>query len=373
VGKRLITRLSVAAALALLLAVPTQPAAAQTWPLPLLPVLFGGTLEPVATPAGPSRTVLAWRFNPNPCVLPREANAEEDVLRRTQRRLYETACRANLWFDGRFGGGLGNIEAARGVYGTLELLAVHSQAEGFDEKVRLKVRWDFPNLENRLNAFLGREDEDDFVKDKSDRFAMRSQFFGLESDERWLAGLGYSLPGTDRQRIDFKVGARLSSESEIFLQSRLRRNHYFGDDTALRFRQVVFYENRDGFGATTSLDFDQVLNDKVLVRLGARGTFSEATEGVDWRGLVVIYQNLQGDRAMAWEAFATGETRYEVPVDEYGLRAIYRQRFFVDGVHLETILGYSWPRELLTDRRKGSVTVGLGLDIGFGRRDVKAD
>ena len=209
---------------------------------------------------------------------------------------------------------------------------MHTDFEGFDEKVRFKVRWDFPNLDRRLNAFLGREDEDDFVKDKNDNFAMRAPFFSLEGEEQWLAGLGYSLPGSDRQKMDFRVGGRLSTESKIFLQGRLRRNHYFGEQTAARYRQAVFYENRDGFGTTMGLDVDHVVNPRLLARVGLRGTFSEATEGVEWRALTIFYKNLSGDRAMAWEGFVRGESRDEVPLKDYGLRMIHRQRFLVEGV-----------------------------------------
>lgn len=333
-------------------------------PLPLAPSLFRGSRMAIPELEGnafgpPPPPVLL-----NPCWVRRPEN--EEMLERTQRRLYQTACQANLWFDGLFGPS-GNAEAARSISGRLEIAGFYSEADQFEQKVRFDARWEFPNLDRRLNAFLGRDDEDDFVRGQADGFGLRSSFFNLERDERWLAGLGYSLPGNDRQRVDFSVGARLRSSPEVFVQGRLRRNHYFGDKTALRFRQVVFYQNRDGFGATTSLDIDRVLSTRTLFRWGSRVTRSEATDGADWRSAAILYQNLPGDRAIAAELFATGETQWEVPLREYGTRLIYRQRFLVDGVHAEAIVGYSWPREDLSERRKGSTNLGFGIDIAFGR------
>jgi hypothetical protein len=345
---------------ALLVSVPT--ARADVFPLLVTPALFRGT--PLALP-GFDGVPLASERAPmlsNPCqVAPQD---DEEMLARTQRRLYQTACRANLWFDGLFGPS-GDVRAARSIYGRMEILGYYSEAEEWDQKVRFDARWEFPNLDRRLNAFLGREDEDDFVRDQSDGFALRPAF-DLERQESWLAGLGYSLPGTSRQRVDFQVGARLRRNPEVFVQAKLRRNHYFGEKTALRFREVVFYQNRDGFGATSSLDIDRVLGKQTLFRFGTRLTRSESTDGADWRSAMVVYQNLPGDRAVAVEAFATGESAWEVPVREYGVRSVYRQRFLTEGVYAQAILGYTFPRETLADRREGSTNIGFGLEIQFG-------
>ena len=349
------------AALFLLLGIPL-PGRALDLPLTLPSSLFRGS--PLALAAfegrrlGPPPPVLA-----NPCWV--EVAGNEVMLERTQRRLYQTACHANLWFDGLFGPS-GNAQAAHAISGRMEVAGFYSEAKQFEQKVRFDARWQFPNLDRRLNAFLGRDDEDDFVRDKADGFSLRSSFFNLEREESWLAGLGYSLPSTDRQRVDFSVGAHLRRSPEIFVQARLRRNHYFGDKTALRFRQVAFYQNRDGFGSTSSLDLDRVLGTQTLFRWGSRATLSEATDGVEWRSAAILYRNLPGDRALALELFATGETQWEVPLKEYGTRVVYRQRLLVDGVHFETLIGYSWPREDLSVERQGSTNLGFGIEIAFG-------
>jgi hypothetical protein len=323
------------------------------------PVLLPTTPLP-EPPASPAEPVRLYR---DACLV--RAPEEEARLEAAQRMLFETVCRANRWVDGLFG--YEDPEAAARVTGRAELGGLYSDYEGVEPRTRFHARWQFPNLDRRINAFIGREEEDEFVQDRSEALVMRSSFFDLESEEDWLAGLGYSLPGSGRRRTDLQVGAKLSTAPKIFAQARVRWVFFPSERSAWRLRETVFYQNRDGFGVTSTIDRDRVLTPKLLLRWGARATFSEATEGAEWRSAAVLYQNLPGDHAMAWELFATGESADEVPLHEYGARILLRQPFFAEGVHGVWVLGYSYPRREFDERREGSGSIGFSLEIAFGR------
>jgi hypothetical protein len=289
-------------------------------------------------------------------------------LNRPYGKLYETLCGAALWFDGLFGE-RNEIAtaAARGTSGRFEISGLNSDYEGTKFRVRGNVRFDFPNFDRRWNAFLGRDDQDDFIRDRTEGLALRSQFLDFADENRWLAGLGYSRPGTYKQRTDFRVGGKLGSEPEVFVQGRHRRNFCINDRNLFHFRETIFWTNRDGFGSTTSLDFDHVVKRTMLLRWGNIGTVSEATEGLDWRSAILLYQSLHNAKALAYEIFIRGETANEVPLKEWGARTIYRQPLLHrDWLAGEVVLGYSWPRFELEDKREGSLTVGLGLEILVG-------
>jgi hypothetical protein len=290
---------------------------------------------------------------------------EEALLDQSRRVLTETFCGATLWFDGLFGGEP-DVENARAVSGRVELSTIYSEAEGTDPRARLRLKYDLPNLDRRVNLFLGRDDRDDVVQGREKGVAIRSSVFGVETEDRWLAGLGYSPPGRWAERVDFRVGGRLSSSPEVFLQGRLRRNFFVGDRTVWRLREVAFYENRDGFGSTTSVDFDYVLRRRLLFRWGTVGTFSEVTEGLDWRSATVLYQNLGSRSAIAWELFVRGSTDGEVMFREYGARTVYRQPLNREWLYGEVITGYSWPRYFRDEPRDGSALIGVGLELLFG-------
>jgi hypothetical protein len=290
----------------------------------------------------------------------------EPLIDEARRRMYETLCGAALWFDGLFGENQ-NVTSARRASGRLEISGQISEYEGTKFRTRGNVRLDFPNLDNRLNAFLGRDDEDDFVRDRNEGLALRSQFIPIETNERWLAGLGYSLPGSYRQRTDFRVGGKGGRTPEIFVQGRHRRNWVINPRNLWHFRETIFWTNRDGFGSTTVLDYDHLMTRSLLFRWGSAGTVSESTDGLDWRSAALMYHNLPKSRAIAYEVFIRGKSKSEVPLQEWGTRVIYRQqllrRSWLAG---EIVTGYSWPRFELEDRRKGSYTFGLGIEILIG-------
>lgn len=292
---------------------------------------------------------------------------EAPLIDDTRRLLEETFCGATLWFDGLFGGEP-DVENARAVSGRVELSTLYTEVDGVDPKGRLRLKYDLPTLERRLNLFLGRDEEDEVVEDRQEGFAIRSSVFGLESEERWLAGLGYSPPGRWEEKLDFRVGLKVKSASEVFVQSRYRRNFFQGTNNVWRFRETVFWENRDGFGSTTSLDFDRVLHRDLLLRWGSVGTISESTEGLGWRSTVLVYHNLRRSRAVAGEVFVRGTTGAEVPLREYGVRGVYRQPIGKPYLFGDLILGYTWPRFERDEPRDGSVTFGIGVELLFGRK-----
>ncbi len=353
---------------------PTPPASASVGAKPARPQPVP---EPVPQPAaGPVSEPVAPAPQAEPAKKPARIHAigpcrdsaspGEPFIDEARRKLYETLCGAALWFDGLFGEN-NNFASARRTSGRLEISGLDSQYEGTKVRVRGSVRVDFPNLDNRVNAFLGRDDQDDFIRDRNEGLALRSQFLRLETSERWLAGLGYALPGSYKQRTDFRVGGRLSRTPEIFLQARHRRNWVLNERNLWHFRETVFWTNRDGFGSTTSLDFDHVVTHALLLRWGTAGTFSEATKGLDWRSALLMYQNLPKARAIGYEVFIRGESANQVPLQEWGTRVIYRQQLLHrEWLAGEVVTGYSWPRFERADARKGSFAVGLGIEVLIG-------
>lgn len=289
----------------------------------------------------------------------------EGLLDNSRRVLAETFCGATLWFDGLFGEA--DVENARAVSGRVELSTIYTEVDGADPRARLRLKYDLPNLDRRVNLFLGRDDRDDVVQGRQEGFAIRSSVFGVETEDRWLAGLGYSPPGRWRERLDFRLGGRLSSSPEVFVQGRLRRNVFLGERSVLRLREVLFYENRDGFGSTSSADFDYVLRRTLLFHWATVGTVSEATDGLDWRSATVLYQNIGSRSALAYELFLRGSTGSDVTVREYGARTVFRRPLNREWLYGELIGGYTWPRESLAEPREGSAMIGFGIELLFGQ------
>lgn len=340
---------------------PAQPESAVTPPAEAAPATESADPKPPPVPQ-PEPT-------PDPTDPPCRnwAPLDETVIDTTRRQLHQTLCGASLWLDGLFGDRR-NVASARRARGRLETSLVYSEFSGFRQRVRLDVRVDLPNLQDRASAFLGRDDRDEFVRDRSEGLALRTQFPSVANEDDWLAGLGYSLPGNKRFSANFRVGVRSVRNPRAFVLSQLRYNLYSDLDNLVHLRLTPFWNTRDGFGLTPGIDYSHVLTPARLLRWSNVGTISEASEGFDWRSSLILYQGLRNMRGIALESFVRGATQDSVPLREYGGRVIYRHPLAGRRLFGELVTGYSWPKEDPNAARGGSYLIGLNLELPFGEQ-----
>lgn len=291
------------------------------------------------------------------------AKRKEILVDEASRRLLQTVCGAALWFDGLFGDR--DLDAARNSYGRVEISDYYSQFKGYEPRVRFDVRLKLPALHERLSAFFGRDDEDDFVRDRTEGHALRSTSRTTDRDQ-FLAGLGFVLKTTDTFQSEFKVGVRNLRMPQAFAQNRFIWIPYSNSQNRVLVRMTPFWNTRDHLGVTTSTDFDRILGERFLLRWGNTGTISQNNAGFDWRTAAILYQNLRGSSALAYEIFVRGATGAPEPLGEYGVRNVYRRPFFHEHLFGNLVLGYSWPRDDPALPRQGSFDLGLGVEMPFG-------
>ena len=299
----------------------------------------------------------------DPCHPDGESGAWIDIV---QRGIFRSVCASARWFDGFFGDARFDQEAER-AWGRLSIDAIHDEAEGLEGKVRFKAEVEFPNLDRRVNAFMGREEEEDFISGRNEGVEALPELFRDDVDRDWLVGLGYRPvrgQGTSN-RIDLRVGVRVRFPLEPFVQGRLRRHWFLSETRLLRFRNTVFWRNQKGFGNTVSLDFEQVLARPVLFRWNGAATFSESTEGVDWTTSATLYHSLGGLEALSHTFFVEGETDAEVAIERFGVRSIYRRQMFRRWFFGQLIGGVNFPQAPGEDRET-SWELGVGFEIRYG-------
>ncbi|MBZ5587729.1 MAG: hypothetical protein LAO05_04135 [Acidobacteriia bacterium] len=323
----------------------------------------GGAATATPTPA-PTGSPAGQGYRPTLVPCRQAARAGDGALDATRRDLYDTLCEASLWLDGLFGRH-GSLEAAERINGRAELAVLRSSVAGTKVNTGLDVNFKLPHLEKRLNVFIGRSDPQDYVRDRQEGFGLRSQFVGLESREKWLAGLGYSLPGAVGDRVSLRAGVAGGVHAIVFGQAVYQQNIAVGERNLWYLREVAYWKRLEGFGFTSSADYDHVLTKTLLLRWGTVGTVSEGSHGLDWRTALVLYQNLHRTRAMAYEAFLRGVSG-TLGLTEYGARAIYRQSVFRSWFFVDPLLGYSWLRLNPGERHRGSTIFGLGGELWFG-------
>lgn len=306
------------------------------------------------------------RREPEPC--DQITLNEHFLLDSARERLEESLCSMALWLDG-LGRAEGDVLAARRSYGELETTYYYSDFAGEKVRLKLSVRVELPVLKRRLSAFVGLDNDDDFIRGRRESFALRNEFPQLDRDDEWLAGLGYQFPGNEVFRSEFRIGARRLTNTRVFVQQRFGYLAYSDDRHILKLREILFWTNEFGFGGTTGVDWMRVLTDRLLLRWDTVGTWAQETEGLDWRSSMILYQGFDRGRGLAYELFITGETDHPVPTREYGLRGIYRHPLFADKLIAQLVLGYTWPKVDPTLPREGSPGAGISLSLPFGAHE----
>lgn len=298
-----------------------------------------------------------------PCVVPQRPDAV--AFDRGTQAVEDTLCNAARWLDGLFGDG--QSSNGRATQGQVEVSAFHSEFYGTDVRLRLNARVRLPALEKRLSAFVGRENDEDYARDRAEGFGLRSMF-ALDEPVDWFTGLAYGTSIADNVSADTRVGVRGVSDPQLFVQERVNIRLYADDVNLVQWRATPFWNSDDRFGLTNSLDLSHVLAPSLLIRWGNAATVSQETRGLDWRSAVILYQSLAGQRALGYQVFVRGQTDEPEPLREYGAFLLYRQPVARQRVWVLLQGGYSWPRTDPELPRHGAVGLGLGLQVPLGGR-----
>lgn len=299
----------------------------------------------------------------DPCAVP--ASPEEAWVDRVQKGVFWTVCSTARWFDG-FYGEPEDYDEYRSTYGRLGVAVDYDeQGDSWDLDTRFKARYEFPNLERRIDAFVGRVVEDDFVEGRGDDFGSLPQIFE-ETDAEWLLGLGYNPARSAKSRFDVDGGVRIDFPMDPFVRARWRTVRPLGEHRLFRFSQTAFWRRSLGAGTTSGIDVERSLGAKLLARGSITGTVAEEIHGLDWRVASTLYQLLAEDTALAYQIEGRGQTDDEIPVYDWSVGMIYRQRMWREWFFLELRGRVHWPRQEIDEKREAEAGLAVGFEILFG-------
>jgi len=306
-------------------------------------------------------------------VTPMEGCAQRDrpdasMLERMRRRLTVTTCASSAWLDS-LGGDQFRYDQYRATYGTISAGGLWSDYDGFDPRLRFRVRLQLPQWDERISAFAGRVGTDDYISDTEGDFeALPTRQFGTLEDEAVLVGLGYSSPERTGNDLDLGVGVRVDIPPDPYAQARYQVVRAFGQHYVFTARETVFWQNSEGFGTTTRMYLDRALSDTLLLRWTNLGKFTEETIGLEWYTQLTLFQSLNERTGLAYQLQTEGETDNEVQLTRHSARLILRRQLTWDWLFLEVRGGVSWPRRKVIEERKASPEIGVALEMQFGNR-----
>ncbi|RUO77811.1 hypothetical protein [Idiomarina seosinensis] len=266
------------------------------------------------------------------------------------------------WVDGFFAED--RLSDSYSSYGRLSLAPQWSAYDGFELKSRFRAKVNLPHAKDELSAFIGRVDSDEFLDDAS--AGRPSVIRSTATDEEWLVGLGFDPHMNEQHRLSYSVGIRGGLDFDSYLRARYRTDAALGESALVRLQSSAFWRDSDGFGVAQRFDFEANVTDSILARWSALGTFAQETNGLRWSSSARAYKLYAEDKAMAVETWIEGQTDHAVPINDYGVRLLNRQRYLREWLFVETWVGYHRPRETVNEVRRGHWMLGLEIEIHFG-------
>src|ERR1044072_4143629 len=113
------------------------------------------------------------------------------MLQKMRWRLSVGTCVSSAWLDSLFGDQF-RYDEYRATYGTISAGGLWGDYDGFDPRLRFRVRLQLPQWDKRISAFAGRVGEDDYISDTEGDFnALPTRQFGNLEDESVLVGLDW--------------------------------------------------------------------------------------------------------------------------------------------------------------------------------------
>jgi hypothetical protein len=294
---------------------------------------------------------------------------DQQLQEKSREVLRSWSCYTFRWVDGWFGDE--HEFDADAVNGWMTIGGEYRKYDGFDGRLRLKVRAPLPNMSSRWNLWLGRLDEDSYLTDTMGQGGnyLTPGITGLSDpmeDDSWLLGLGHRRPRRN-SGWDWSVGVRLNWPPEPY--AKLWYYHFSkpSENTNLRLRQTLFWRNDDHqFGTTSRGDLTWRMDDVNAIFWEGSATWSDDTEGARWFAGQTWYHLFPGGTAMSFLAFVKGETERDVPLRDYGFNLIWRRPFTRDYLYISFGPSLTWPRKKEEDVREMNIGFGVWLEMEFG-------
>lgn len=300
----------------------------------------------------------------NGCFVPA---ASEDFVDELRSQSHTRLCNTAGWLDGLFGDKYRfNGEDFRG---KISLGFRQDEFDGFEPRLRVRIKTDLPNVSQRFSAFLGRVEEDSYIsntevdKDRLNNVGLRST---NDDESEWLFGLGYRNPNKDSNGFDYSIGAKLSSGLSPYAKVAHRYLFKSGNKHYWRTTQTGFWRRQEGFGVSSRLDYTYILGDRDIMEWDTNVKYTREAKQWEWISSTVWHHEFTRTTGISSRMYVRGEEENPVSVPEYGITFTYVRPFLRDWMTIETGVNFRWEKEKEEDRYENAIRLGVQIEMQLG-------
>jgi hypothetical protein len=301
----------------------------------------------------------------------KESDQDQDVkhrwLDKTHQTVYDTLWRSAEHVD-RWFGSVENETVYQQIYGSIAPALLYTQYDGLRTQVRFNVNVPLPQINDRIHAFVGRFDPNEFITERDEPSGSIPRTYGPPTQDQTLLGVGYhQQPNQQGGRFEAGSGIRVSLPMDPYVKGSYVFERGKSETGMFSVRETLFWQRSEGAGETTRLDTERISDpQQLLVRYTLSGTRSQRSEGILGYTAVLLLHSLSNRRAVAFEVGADGQTQAEVPLHDYGFKAAYRQGVLRKYLIMEVRTSLDWPKDFRWQHRHASLGLGVGFEMLIG-------
>jgi hypothetical protein len=239
-------------------------------------------------------------------------------------------------------------------------------------QVRFNMNFPLPLANDRLHAFVGRFDPNEFITERDEPSGAIARTYGPPTEDQTLLGIGYHQPDKQGSRFDAGAGIRLGFPMDPYVKGSYIFERGKSETGLFSVRETLFWQDSEGAGETTRLDLERIFDSTWLARYTISGTRSQKSEGLRGYTSVLLLHGIADRRAVAFEVGADGQTQAPVQLHDYGFKMAYRQGILRRWLILEVRTSVDWPRDYIYQQRSASFGVGLGFEMLIGTEEFLA-
>ena len=240
------------------------------------------------------------------------------------------------------------------------------ESDGFDPRIRVRIKSELPNVSSRLNAFIGRVDADSYISN-TEEGGNRANNVGLrsndEQEDEWLIGLGYKRAKEDRGGLDYSVGAKLNSGLSPYAQVAYRANFVERENHHWRTRQTVFWKKTEKFGFSSRLNYNYFIGEKDILDWTTDLKYTEEQEQWEWITSTALHHSISSRKGISSRVYARGETNIEVDIPEFGVTFTYIRPLWRDWFIMEAGVDFRWEKEFNSQGKLSKSNTGLPFSL----------
>jgi len=289
----------------------------------------------------------------------------------TRKVLYNTLWKSTRYVDSFFGSAQDDTIYQK-FYGSIAPAVFYTEYDQMRTQVRFNMNFPFPMANDRLHAFIGRFDPNEFITERDEPSGSLARTYGPPTEDQTLLGIGYHQPERQGGRFEAGAGVRLRFPMDPYVKGSYVFERGKSETGLFSVRETLFWQNSEGAGETTRLDLERIFDSTWLARYTISGTRSQKSDGLRGYTSVLLLHGIADRRAIAFEAGLDGQTEASVQLHDYGFKIAYRQGILRRWLIMELRTSVDWPRDYIYQQRSASFGVGLGFEMLFGTEEFLA-